>query len=266
MERESVGGRQRLGRAALYYAKKLNWAVFPLRAGDKTPLIPRAKGGRGCLDGTTDAAQIVSWWRRWPNANIGLVLGARSGGLLALDVDPRNGGDRWNLLDEFGPFPETVEALTGGGGFHILFRGSVRCGELVAGVDVKGEGGYIVLPPSVHPSGQDYRWEASSRPDVVAVADPPGRLLKALGAPRARTQREPVRGVAPTAFALGAAFQTTDSLGPQLKPGVWAVRCPNRAQHTTGRDFDSSTVLFAPRRPGGRGLFHCKHSHCAHLR
>lgn len=258
--------RHQLGRAARYYAAKLGWAVFPLCPREKMPLIRRADGGRGCLDGTTDEARVVSWWRRWPHANIGLALGALSSGLFALDVDPRNGGDFWELLDEFGPLPETVQALTGGGGVHILLRGATSCGVLMPGVDVKGEGGHIVLPPSVHPNGQPYRWEASSRPDEIAVADAPGHLLRALVTPRAAERAGTTRRLEPGAFMLGAAFEASKALGREIKPGVWAVRCPNRAEHTSGRDFDSSTVLFAPRRPGGRGRFKCLHSHCGHLR
>lgn len=262
--------RHQLGRAALYYAVHFGWAVFPLRPGRKTPLIPRAQGGHGCLQGTTDPKQVTEWWQRWPHANIGLSMGLRSNGLFALDVDPRNGGDLLELLESFGPLPETVQALTGGGGVHVLLRGEVGCGVLMPGVEVKGEGGYVVVSPSVHPDGQPYLWEASSRPGEVAIADAPQHLLQAIGAARPPRQPRPVAALAarhlePGAFVLGAAFVALNDLGPQIKPGVWAVRCPNRAQHTCGHDFDSSTVLFAPPRAGGHGRFKCLHSHCGHL-
>jgi hypothetical protein len=258
--------RHRLARAALYYATALRWPVFPLRPRDKRPLISKAAGGHGCLDATTDAERVRAWWNHCPSANIGLALCSNGFDAFAIDVDPRNGGDLGELVIQLGPLPHTVQALTGGGGNHVLLMGRVASGILAPGIDIKGAGGYIVLPPSVHPSGELYRWEAWHRPTEVTIAKAPAELMKALGQPRS-SKAAPSRG-APTApeFGLGAAFLAHGTLGPQIKPGVWAVLCPNRAQHTTGSDFDSSTVVLAPRYPGRRGVFKCLHSHCGHLR
>src|SRR4051812_39514871 len=125
----------RLGRAAQAYAG-LDWAVFPLKPKDKIPLISRARGGQGVLDATTATEKISTWWSRWPTANVGLAMGDASSGVFALDIDPRNGGDESlaALLEQHGKLPDTVEALTGGGGRHIILRGGVRGTVLAPGI------------------------------------------------------------------------------------------------------------------------------------
>jgi Protein of unknown function (DUF3987)/Bifunctional DNA primase/polymerase, N-terminal/Primase C terminal 1 (PriCT-1) len=116
----------------------------------------------GFLDATTDPVKISNWWNQWPQANIGIPTGAASG-LLVVDVDPRNGGDESleSLILKHGQFPHTAEQMTGGGGRHIFFRyrgGSVPK-TLAVGVDLKGDGGYVVAAPSLHASGKRYEWD-----------------------------------------------------------------------------------------------------------
>jgi hypothetical protein len=185
-------------------------------------------------------------------------------GIFAVDVDPRNEGDASlaHLLSKHGPLPDTVMACTGGGGLHIIFRGDVGGTVLDQGVDIKSSGGYIVAPPSLHPNGRRYLWEASSRPGDVAIADAPGWLLALLGAKRARRYFAHADSISPETFVLGAAFKAAGWLGDELRPGVFAVLCPNRSAHSTGRDFDSSTVVFAPEPGKRRGRFFCSHEHC----
>ena len=155
--------------------------VFPCLPRGKVPLVPH-----GCLDATSDARTIRRWWARWPGANLGLATG---GGLLVLDVDPRHGGDAG--LAALEALPATREALTGGGGRHLYLRatGPVRCsaGRLRPGLDVRGEGGYVVAPPSVHPSGALYRWHPT-RGLAHAIADAPAWFLELLW-PRPRPAR-----------------------------------------------------------------------------
>jgi hypothetical protein len=104
---------------------------------------------------------IEGWFSRWPHANLGMVTGD---GLLAIDIDPDRGGvAAYNSLSR-GKLPYTAVSQTGSEGFHFLFRvdPSIRIGNRVNfrnGVDIRGEGGFIVVPPSVHPdTGQPYRW------------------------------------------------------------------------------------------------------------
>ena len=187
----------KLGRSALMYAAQYGWRVFPLHSvdngactcgdakctGTKPGKHPRTP--KGCLDATTDTGTIRGWWERWPDANVGIATG---GGLVVIDVDPRHGGDDGlvDLRRTLGDLPDTVECLTGSGGRHIYVSVSegvvVRnsAGTLAPGVDIRGEGGYVVAAPSVHTSGRSYAWEASSRPDEVDVAPMPAAWLEAI--------------------------------------------------------------------------------------
>ena len=108
---------------------------------------------------------IETWFAQWPDANIGIITGQISN-LVVLDIDPRHGGDRAleDLIRTFGPLPPTLTARTGGGGRHFYFAAPSdpvplpsRVG-LANGVDVRAEGGMVVAPPSIHPSGQRYVW------------------------------------------------------------------------------------------------------------
>ncbi|MDP9486109.1 MAG: bifunctional DNA primase/polymerase, partial [Actinomycetota bacterium] len=163
--------------SALKYAERKK-PVFPLQPGGKKPLTPR-----GFKDATTDPEQIRRWWERWPEANIGIPTGERSG-LLVLDHDAYKPGamSREDLEREYGPIPQTTTVGTGRGGFQYLFRypagSEIRnsAGELGPGLDVRGEGGYIVAPPSR--TEGPYEWL-----DRSPLADPPERLLEATTEP-----------------------------------------------------------------------------------
>ena len=105
---------------------------------------------------------------------MGIVTGVVSS-LVVVDVDPLHGGDASleALEQAHGPLPDTLRAVTGGGGRHVYFGhpgGSVpnKVG-LVAGIDLRGDGGFVVAPPSIHPSGRSYAWLPSDRPDPAAM-------------------------------------------------------------------------------------------------
>lgn len=167
-------------RAALAYAQRLGWPVFPVYwiAEGGTCSCGRPECGspgkhpltaQGFKEATRDEAQIIAWWSRWPQANIGIPTGTASG-FDALDVDPRHGGDGSlaELEATHGKLPETVVQLTGGGGQHFLFRHRDGIGNKTGfrpGLDVRGEGGYILVSPSNHLSGRRYAWKESSRPE-----------------------------------------------------------------------------------------------------
>lgn len=194
--------------AALFYAA-LGWPIFPvwpMRGGacgcgkpdcpnpGKHPLGSLAP--HGFKDAATDADIINQWWDKCPDANIGLATGAASG-VFAVDIDPRhNGADTWQDLEAAkGPIPDTVEQETGGGGRHILFKYVAGLGnsssKLGPGIDTRGDGGYILLPPSSHISGRRYEWEASSHPGEVPLADMPAWLSGLLTVEQ-RNRRQPV--------------------------------------------------------------------------
>lgn len=146
----------RLGTAAIRYAEQ-GWHVFPLQAKGKHPLI---KGGGGFLSGTADVAQVRAWWTEHPNANIGLWPG--QSGLCVIDLDGPIGVDwarRLGALSE-----PTLECTTGraDGGRHLYYKRpgfSVSNSTIAEKIDVRCDGGYVILPPSVHPSGKLYTWQ-----------------------------------------------------------------------------------------------------------
>lgn len=124
----------------------------------------------GFKDATSDPLEVANWWATWPNANIGMPTGPEVG-VFVVDIDPRHGGLQTlqGLMDDHGGLPETREVATGGGGMHLYFKcpdpplQSTQNG-LGPGIDTKGVGGYVVLPPSAHKSGNHYRWENEGLP------------------------------------------------------------------------------------------------------
>ena len=179
---------------ALGYARH-GWPVLPIRPRGKAPLgklVPR-----GFLNATTDPEILEQWWATEPCANIGIRTGAVSG-LFVLDIDPRNGGEQslTALEQQHGTLPETLEALTGGGGRHLFIvhpGGHLPSKPILPGVDLKVDGGYVVGPPSTHPSGRLYEWKQGAGPETKALAPLPHRLLKYVQGPRAvSTSARPV--------------------------------------------------------------------------
>lgn len=164
--------------AALSYAAR-GRLVFPLRARAKVPAT-----ARGFHDATTDAAKVAAWWDLWPDANIGCATG-RTSGFWSLDIDGDEGEATIRALEaQHGPLPMTVELITGGGGRQVFFRYTAPLGcsvrKLGPGVDSRGDGGYTILPPSVHPSGTPYAWSVDGDPSDVSLAIAPDWLLLAL--------------------------------------------------------------------------------------
>jgi putative DNA primase/helicase len=185
--------------AALAYAAR-GWPVFPCSPVTKAPLTPKetikgAKDG-GLYLATTDEAQIRGWWKRWPKAMIGVRTGAATGGFV-VDLDPDNSGAaaddmRAALADWCGGMKPSAVARTRSGGLHLWFalpadvvignRGDLfkstkdvpdapEC--LRGGVDVRADGGYVIVPPSVMETGQFYAWEV----EPLAVMQPPPQRL-----------------------------------------------------------------------------------------
>jgi len=166
---------------ALTYAAR-GWSVLPLNG--KIPAIPKAQGGHGYLDATTDPAQIREWWDKRPHANIGIAT--RASGLLVVDVDDRKGGpDTLAALERrHGPLPETPEVITGTLGRHMYSLAPVpdtvlrKSDALGPGLDLPN---YVVAPPSIHPdTGRTYQWDMDRHPDWISIAEAPQWLLALL--------------------------------------------------------------------------------------
>src|SRR3546814_8370338 len=111
----------------------------------------------------SDEALIRRWWSSWPAANVAIRTGQASG-LVVLDVDPDHGGEETlaQVIEQHGPLPPGRTIQTGGGGRHLYLRhpgGVVRNDagrKLGAGIDIRGDGGYVLAPPSRHVSGGRY--------------------------------------------------------------------------------------------------------------
>jgi hypothetical protein len=162
-------------RAALAYAKH-GIEVFPCNpAPDKSP-----RTRRGYLDASTDAARVHAYWTRHPDASIGMPTGERTGGWV-LDVDGADGLDALAELEREHGKPGSLATLTvrtPRGGLHLHFTHPgfpVKCsvGELAPGLDVRGDGGYVLVPPS-----DGYEWA-----DRTPRADAPEWLLELIREP-----------------------------------------------------------------------------------
>lgn len=174
---------------------RYGWFVFPVfepkpdgscscgRSGcPSTGKHPRVS--RGFYAASTNEEQIVPWTGRWPDANWGIRTGSESG-LLVLDIDPRNGGDKTlaRLQREHGDLPRTVESVTGGGGRHIYFAAPPlhrAANGLGPGVDVKFEKGYVIAPGSRHATGRLYAWKELRGPGELELSQVPEWLLTLL--------------------------------------------------------------------------------------
>jgi hypothetical protein len=245
-----------LGRAALAYATRLNWPVFPCKPRSKEPLTTH-----GFHDASTDDQIIRQWWSRWPTANVAIATDARSR-LLVIDVDPRHGGDDElaELEHQHGALPHTIMGLTGGGGEHHIFHrpeGVSFRGHLAPGIDIK-HAGYIMAPPSVHPdTGRTYFWEAGSRPIETDIAELPAWVLTRIIRIESPEYGEPADDAAKS--FLARAFAHAGWLGSRIDAARINARCPWENEHTQ-RSGSGGAVIFAPRSGSGAGWFHCSHT------
>lgn len=190
--------------AALEYAAR-GWPVVPLHTPIRHVKDAPAKCScrdRGCgsigkhprtKDGSTgasvDTATIRRWWSDWPTANVGVATGR---GLVVVDIDPAKADDGLSAFEA--SLPTTPMVLTGSGGRHYYFVApegvEVRnsASVLAPGVDVRGEGGLAVVPPSMHASGRPYGWDSGAHVEETPLADLPDDLLRRMTSrPRSRS-------------------------------------------------------------------------------
>lgn len=180
--------------AAIKYATKYHWAVFPVSPQTKKPLTPH-----GCKDAKKSVGPIRAWWKKWPTASVGIATGSISG-LIVIDedLDEDKGLDGvaevsiWERAH--GELPETARVITGRGGSHLYYSYAGddiknRTGVL-EGVDVRGEGGYVVAPPSIHPNGTEYVWEDDPEDVGITPLDDHVRSFLAIGEEEKRQENE----------------------------------------------------------------------------
>jgi Bifunctional DNA primase/polymerase, N-terminal len=172
--------------AALRYAS-MGLRVLPIRPVSKAPML-----NDWPTRATTDSDTIRGWWARAPQAGVGITMGWQPDGttIICVDIDNHNpaelGADTIrDLEDAYGPLPDTWTAITWSGGQHQLFTVSnglgIRndAGKLLGpGVDIRGDGGQIVVDPTIHPCGRPYVWETAPWDRPIAPA--PGWLIALL--------------------------------------------------------------------------------------
>jgi len=157
-------------------------ALIPIRCHTK---IPRVKWKR-FIDQAPDETQIYDWFRIFPDANIAALMGRASGNVLAIDVDFRNGGEESMKNLEL---PATFTSRTGGGGYHFLYRSQATFQKKIGifpGIDLIADGGYCVMPPSLHYSGSRYEIHQD-----LAIGPAPGWLADLLHSKRERDNSHP---------------------------------------------------------------------------
>jgi hypothetical protein len=190
----AIGSRSRLEAALAYGAA--GWAVLPVagvssagecgcgRSCESPGKHPATR--HGVHDATTDSVLIREWWRRSPGANVGIATGSASG-LIVVDVDlPKGGRESLQALVAAGrQLTPTLTSHTGGRGLHLFYdRPEVSIPnavgrlpgvpEALPGIDLRGDGGYVVAPPSTHTSGRRYRWDRRRIADLPSWIVPRG--------------------------------------------------------------------------------------------
>ena len=149
--------------------------VFPCKARAKEPATPH-----GFKDATVDPEQIARWWHAEPSRNVAAATGAVSG-VFVIDVD---GPAAEAELRKLGDLPETATVFTARGAHRWFEYPDATCirnsaGKLAPGVDVRATGGFVLVPPSIHPSGTRYRWAESG----TTIAAAPSWLIEKVSAP-----------------------------------------------------------------------------------
>ena len=230
--------------SALAYTR-IGWRVIPLLPRSKKPYVVWKQ-----FQATAPTEeQVREWWTRWPDANIGLLTGAGTN-LVVLDTD--SGEAEEALLSAYGPLPPTPTSKTAKGRHRLFAQTQPPIGNsvgLLPEVDVRGQGGYIVAPPSIHPSGHEYKWENGLGPDT-ALASLPGSLLSIV---KEREQSTHAVTVSPRQVENGPshilAALKCEGPGPQ-----WTTLCPAHG--------DSTPSLSVRLAPNGNLLLKC-HAGCS---
>ena len=158
--------------------------IFPMRtAADKRPALANWKEFH---DDLVAEAVFERWFPAQTHPNMGLITGRASGNVIVVDLDTYKSGQA-NLWWDYatgGIEPETWKQTTGGGGQQVLLRAppglTIPNCTTSMGVDIRGQGGYAILPPTMHMSGQEYRWDEGCEPWSCAIMDMPQDMLEAI--------------------------------------------------------------------------------------
>lgn len=210
-------------RWAIHYISR-GWPVLPLHSPVKEGVCscgrvgcssvgkhPRTKNGS--KDVSLNNSVVQEWWSMWPEANIGIATGSLSQ-LIVVDVDPRHGGGKsWENWVAKNDIPSTLKVSTGGGGYHLYFSTTAIIKNKVGvlpGVDIRGEGGYIIAPGSFHASMKPYTWTNDLVTTAIAALP---KTLEDLIKQDSKDVQDPPKNIIP----LGSRHTTFVSLAGLLR-------------------------------------------------
>ena len=202
-------------------------AVFPCLPRDKRPATPH-----GVKDATTDPIEIENWWQQEPHFNVAIATGAVSG-VFVIDIDGVDAEAELRKLEaRHGELPATVESITARGR-HLFFKCPEKplrnsASKIASGIDVRATGGYVIAPPSVHPSGKRYCWSVDSATTFAAA---PAWLLSIIA--------EPGNGTA----AAAAVSEWRDLVRQRVAEGQRNTAATRIAGHLLRRYVDPVVVL-----------------------
>ena len=171
--------------AAAQYVRK-EWKVVPIHTvvngkcscGDKncSSIAKHPLNRNGVKGALSSANDVFDMWMRRPDANIALATGEH---FFVVDIDLKSGGiESWNKFSSKFKTPKTLCCKTGGGGKHLYFKSSgkkiANRVSVLPGIDIRGVGGYVLAPPSLHHSGETYSWCDES---PTEIAEAPKEIL-----------------------------------------------------------------------------------------
>lgn len=197
------------------------WAVFPC-GDDKRPVRPKSEGGNGFHDASRNPDRIRHLWRRWPGPLVGIATGPASG-IAVLDIDAKHPCALDWLARHEAMLGVPWRLQTRSGGWHLYYGNvaGVRCtaGRPIAGVDVRGWGGYVIF------------WGAAP-PDQLWLRPFPKWLITEVWPPKKLVQRNPL-GDVPAVVWLPALLRAVERAGEGTRNNVlyWAAcRCRERIE------------------------------------
>lgn len=194
-------------RHALYYAETNGWHVFPSPPGTKKSHKSAEYSDGRPWGATRDLDEIRRDFEQWPDTNVGIVCGEISG-IFVVEADTLAGHGKdgfaalAGLEAKHGPLPATLQAESPSGSVHFYFRYpgfhvKTSASEIAPGIDVRGDGGMVIAPPSVKPGSGAYKWRS-----ILAIANAPDWLLDMVKTPEG------------SAMAVGIAREAPAGLRP----------------------------------------------------
>jgi len=241
---------------ALEYANR-GWRVVPIRPGEKRPALQN-----WTVTASKDPQQITDWFSgAFADHGIGIATGPESG-IFVLDVDitDTKAGDETlaDLEELYGRLPDTLIAITGSGGWHIYLNYPPQLEirndagrRLGPGLDIRGTGGQVVAPPTIHPNGNAYQWDQGCQ----TIADAPDWLLQLLTAQAEPTQK-PLQPTGDITDSIAATYNNNTTWSQLLNDDGWTLTqtLPDGEQHWTRPDKDIRDGISATTGHEGRDI------------